>query len=177
MLWLRCDKRPVTLFLDNDPVFGQSMNGFSHSDPRQFRQCRDFAFWWQRTAGLQYPLLNAIKEQARATGELELDGVQGQLVEARKLRQAQASTNPPTDAPWCFFDLAELALYQGDASGFLENLEQGKEVSTAVWELKSCRDTLKETLRDKGIELAGLAEGIELLDKAIAVWPPGRGGA
>lgn len=120
--------------------------------------------------GHPYPLLNAIKEQARATGALTLSDVQAQLKEAAKLRQAQAQATPPTDAPWCFFDLAELQLYQRNSKAFQQQLALGISACNARWQLETCRDALKSALLDNGIKLPGLAQGIKQLDAAIADW-------
>lgn len=115
--------------------------------------------------GHPYPLLNALKLQAQDTGKLDLEAVSEQLVAAERLRRGQAEANPPTDTPWCFFDLAELRLYQGDESGFLHYIEQAIESSTATWQPKTFRDSLHTTLVATGIDLPGLANGIALLDK------------
>jgi hypothetical protein len=117
--------------------------------------------------GHPYPLLNALKLEALHTGKLELDSVHEQLEKAAKLRLAQALTTPPTDTPWCYFDLAEIYLYQNDKKGFLDYVSKGIESCTASFQLETFRNGLHETFVEKGIELEGLSEGIKLLDNAI----------
>ncbi|MEM7427903.1 MAG: hypothetical protein AAF441_17560 [Pseudomonadota bacterium] len=118
--------------------------------------------------GHPYPLLNALKLEAQHTGKLDLKRVREQLKDAEKLRLAQTLTTPPTDTPWCYFDLAELRLYQRDENGFLEHLKAGIQSSTAGWQVETCRNTLDNTLVARGIQLPGLSKGIKLLDDAIA---------
>nr|VFJ67073.1 MAG: hypothetical protein BECKFW1821B_GA0114236_112513 [Candidatus Kentron sp. FW] len=119
--------------------------------------------------GHPYPLLNGLKIEALHTGELNLEPVRAQLEEAKKLRLGQILATPPADTPWCYFDLAEIHLYQNDKDGFMEYVKQGIE-SAEDWAVKSFRDTLNNTLVAKGIEFDGLSEGIALLDKAIAAY-------
>ena len=83
---------------------------------------------------------------------------------------AQAQTNPPTDAPWCFFDLAELELYQRKSKAFQLQLAAGISACNAKWQVETCRDALKGTLQDNGIKLPGLIAGLKMLDAAITDW-------
>ncbi len=75
--------------------------------------------------GHPYPLLNALKLMARDTGKLNLAPVREQLEKAAKLRLAQTLTTPPSDPPWCYFDLVEINLYQGNKKGFLDYVKKG----------------------------------------------------
>jgi len=118
--------------------------------------------------GHPYPLLNALKLEAQHTGKLNLKPVRKQLKAAEDMRLAQTLTTPPTDTPWCFFDLAELRLYQEDEQGFLRYLRKGTESCTVDWQPRTFRGALKSALVDSRIDLPGLAQGMELLDKAIA---------
>nr|VFJ65955.1 MAG: hypothetical protein BECKFW1821B_GA0114236_11092 [Candidatus Kentron sp. FW] len=118
--------------------------------------------------GHPYPLLNGLKLEALHSGKLDLEPVREQLEEAKKLRLGQAQAAPPTDTPWCYFDLAEIHLYQNDKDGFVAYVKQGIDSSTAGWELETFRNTLNDTLVAKGIEFDALSEGIALLDKTIA---------
>ena len=117
--------------------------------------------------GHPYPLLNALKLEARDTGKLDLEHVREQLKKAAKLRLAQTLTTPPTDTPWCYFDLAEIDLYQGDKKGFLDYVNKGIESCNASDQPETFRKSLHDTLADKNIVLDGLSEGIKFLDKAI----------
>ncbi len=118
--------------------------------------------------GHPYPLLNAMKLEALHTGELDLESVREPLERAEALRLAQARTTPPTDTPWCFFDLAEIQLYQGETRSFLEFVEQGVASCTMDWQPKTFRDSLKNVFVAQGIEFEGLTEGIARLEQAIA---------
>jgi hypothetical protein len=120
--------------------------------------------------GHPYPLLNALKLEAQHTGKLELEPVREQLQTAEKLRHAQTLTTPPTDTPWCYFDLAEIHLYQGDESGFLESVKTGIQSCNADWQPQTFRKSLHDTLVAKDINFPGLSEGIRLLDEAIATY-------
>lgn len=117
--------------------------------------------------GHPYPLLNALKLQARRTGQLNVEGARAYLDQAESMRLGQAKATPPTDTPWCLFDLAEISLYKGEEQAFVDYLERGIQSCTADWQPKTLRDTLQSTLVATGITLPGLANGIARLDRAI----------
>lgn len=115
--------------------------------------------------GHSYPLLNAIKLAALRDGKLELDGKRGFLLRrAERSLRAQVATEPPYDAPWSFFDLAEIRLYQGDPAGFRELAERGTECASAAWQVATFRDTLRQ-LMEGGVAPEGLREGVEMLSE------------
>nr|VFK54933.1 MAG: hypothetical protein BECKTUN1418D_GA0071000_10254 [Candidatus Kentron sp. TUN]VFK55886.1 MAG: hypothetical protein BECKTUN1418F_GA0071002_107611 [Candidatus Kentron sp. TUN]VFK61919.1 MAG: hypothetical protein BECKTUN1418E_GA0071001_107311 [Candidatus Kentron sp. TUN] len=118
--------------------------------------------------GHPYPLLNALKIEALHTGRLDLASVHDQLEEAKKLRLGHAQATPPTDTPWCYFDLAEIHLYWNDKDKFIEYVNLGIASCTENWQRETFRDSLNDTLVAKGMAFHGLSEGIALLDKAIA---------
>lgn len=120
--------------------------------------------------GHPYPLLNALKIEALNTGKLELETVRKQLKKAKKYRRAQTQATPPADTPWCYFDLAEIYLYQKHKDAFLDYVRKGIESCNVQWQPKTFRDSLQNTLIAKGIELDGLSEGIKLLDDEIAAY-------
>jgi tetratricopeptide (TPR) repeat protein len=120
--------------------------------------------------GHPYPLLNALKLRAQEMKTLDIEAIRPQLENARKLREGQALNEPPTDTPWCYFDLAEISLYQGDEQGFLEYVEKGIKASYSSAELETFRSSLDDCLLKNGIMLAGLEAGIALLDKAIGTY-------
>lgn len=120
--------------------------------------------------GHPYPLLNALKLEALHTGKLDIKPVREQLKKAERLRLAQTKTVPATDTPWCYFDLAEIRLYQNEETGFIDFVNHGIESCDASWQPKSFRDSLHDTLIDKGIHFDGLSKGIKLLDDAIAAY-------
>jgi len=113
--------------------------------------------------GHAYPLLNALKLEALATGKLDLKGMTAELDAAEEMRRAQASTDPPTDAPWSLFDVAELRLYRNDETGFLDFLKKGLKTCEFDWQISTFHDSLKNTLVEKGIDLPGLGTGIRIL--------------
>jgi tetratricopeptide (TPR) repeat protein len=121
--------------------------------------------------GHSYPLLNAITLAAARDGKLQLDGKRRfQLKRAERSLRAQVATDPPYDAPWSFFDLAEIRLYDGDRPGFLELAERGTEFAKAGWQVNTFRETL-QLLLDRGVALDGLPEGIEMLRERAGYLP------
>ena len=116
-----------------------------------------------------YPLLNAIKLEAMASGKLNLKPYQEKLQAAEALRLAQIRAEPPSSTPWSFFDMAELRLYQKDQDGFLKYVREGISHCNADWQPRTFRDSLASALMDDDVNLAGLAgleDGIALLDEA-----------
>jgi tetratricopeptide (TPR) repeat protein len=117
--------------------------------------------------GHSYPLLNAVKLQAAAAGELEIDAkTRLMLKRAERSRAAQVKNEPPYDAPWSFFDLAEIRLYLADETGFLENIREGIVISEHSWQPETCRKSLA-LLVEAGIDLPGLQQGLAELDEAV----------
>jgi tetratricopeptide (TPR) repeat protein len=115
------------------------------------------------SGGHSYPLLNEIKVQGRLQGALHLDGsVRRALTQAARARAVQVAADPPYDAPWSFFDLAEVRLYQGEPEAFISLVERGLEHCDADWQPATFRYSL-QLLVDGGVELEGLREGIALL--------------
>lgn len=118
--------------------------------------------------GHPYPLLMALKLCAKTAGTLTIDNnLRKQLSNAGKMRQMQATANPPIDSPWCMFDLAEVRLYSGDAAGFLKWTREGLEASQNVWEPQTFRSAL-QLLLDGGVEPSGLRDALPLIDTRIA---------
>jgi tetratricopeptide (TPR) repeat protein len=75
--------------------------------------------------GHTYPLLNALKLEAQQRGALSIEGATlVQLKRAAASLEAQVAQTPPYNAPWCFFDLAEIRLYLGDGARFLSLIEE-----------------------------------------------------
>jgi len=119
------------------------------------------------SGGHPYPLLNALKLEALNTGKLDLEAVGEQLNKAEDIRRAQTLATPPTDTPWCYFDLAEIQLYRHQRDEFLASLRLGIEACDAAWQVQTFHDSLTNTLIAKGIVLDGLSEGIECLEEAL----------
>jgi len=121
--------------------------------------------------GNSYPLLNALRLEAVQSGKLALEGRNLFLVRrAERQLRGQVAAQPPTNAPWSFFDLAEICLYQGDRSGFLEQVDNGSLSAANRWEAATFRDSLTQ-LKQAGIALDGLDEGIARLDEAVKYLP------
>ena len=120
--------------------------------------------------GHPYPLLNAMKLQAQNTGKLDVEPLREQLEAAEKLRKGQTLSTPPTDTPWSYFDLAEISLYLGKKNAFLENIKMGVKSCNEKWQPETFLRSLVTTLVDKSIDLDGLAEGLEILKKAISAY-------
>jgi len=118
-----------------------------------------------------YPLLNALRLQAQADGGLDLTApaVQVSLAKARQLRLGQTLAEPPADTPWCFFDLAEIALYQGDVAGFKDAVDAGIRASVQGWQLDTFLRSLQGLAGNagiKGLPREALADGIAQLEAA-----------
>jgi Flp pilus assembly protein TadD len=123
------------------------------------------------SGGHPYPLMMALKLRARTTGALEIDDqMKRQLFLAEKMRQAQASANPPFDVPWCMFDCAEARLYAGDPAGFVTWTKKGLEACQHRWEAETYRSAL-QLLLDGGVQPEGLSDGLRLIDAAIRQLP------
>lgn len=121
--------------------------------------------------GHPYPLLMALKLQARAEHRLELsDEQRRQLWQAEIMRRGQTELMPPYDAPWSYFDLGEARLYHGDAAGFLKSLGDGLTRCQAKWQAETARSAL-QLLVDGGVKPEGLDAGLAALDAAIAKLP------
>ncbi|HHP7236279.1 MAG TPA: hypothetical protein ACFCUC_16740 [Desulfobacterales bacterium] len=116
--------------------------------------------------GHPYPLLNAIKLEAMTTGKIDLKNRKAELSAAEELRRGQILSNPPADTPWCFFDLAEINLYQKDKAAFLKNLEEGIKCAEN-WQIETFYKVLQETLVNQNIRLSGLSEGMLKLETAL----------
>jgi hypothetical protein len=113
-------------------------------------------------------LLNALKLRAQTNGRLALSGSDKvALVRAARVREGQSKQLPAFDKPWCFFDLAEIKLYQGDAKAFLDIAMQGFAQTEHDWQGKTFVDSLR-LLLPAADELPGLKEGIAELEKLLA---------
>lgn len=113
--------------------------------------------------GHPYPLLNAIKLDAKLSGAKELHFDKNLMRKARGVREAQTLKNPPEDTPWSFFGLAEMKLYSGDKKGFLESLKKGLTYADQGWMIDTFMNGLEETLVKTGIKIPGLDDGLKLL--------------
>ena len=112
------------------------------------------------SGGHPYPLLNALKLRVQVNGKLALSGPDKiALARAERVREGQSQQNPPFDRPWCFFDLAEIKLYRGDAEAFLDVAIKGFEQTDANWQGKTFVDSLR-LLLPAADELPGLKEGL-----------------
>ncbi|WP_419192355.1 P-loop NTPase fold protein [Engelhardtia mirabilis] len=113
--------------------------------------------------GDPYPVLMAVKLQARASGKLELEVLSDLLDEAEEHRSEQAFADPPEDTPWCFFDLAEIALYRGRPDEALQMARKGLTLSTADWMPATFARALRTLPPGLGIE--GLNEVLNLAER------------
>ena len=85
--------------------------------------------------GHSYPLLNEIKLAGRITGKIPNDiRIRLRLPKAERFLKAQVADQPPSNAPWSFFDLSEVRLYSGDSKGFMDVLGDGLTYCTAYWQ-------------------------------------------
>jgi tetratricopeptide (TPR) repeat protein len=118
--------------------------------------------------GNSYPLLNEIKLAGRIDGKVPTDiRIKLRLPKAERFLKAQVADQPPSNAPWSFFDLSEVKLYSGDAAGFLDVLTSGLTYCTDYWQPETHLNSLL-LLKAGGVSLPGLDDGIELLREATA---------
>jgi tetratricopeptide (TPR) repeat protein len=120
------------------------------------------------SGGHPYPLLNALNLRAQLNGRLELKpSEQRTLARAERVRETQTKQAPPYDAPWSFFDLAQIRLFRGDVPGFLTAAKAGVDASEHDWQPKTFLDSLR-LLLPASKELPGLEQGIAELEKQLA---------
>jgi tetratricopeptide (TPR) repeat protein len=113
-----------------------------------------------------YPLLNAIKIEAKLKGKLEIGAARRfQLRHAEQVRVPQVAQDPPYDAPWSAFDLAEIRLYLGQPREFLRLVELGAATCSEEWQPRTFRDTLG-LLGEAGLSMPELDEARALLEMA-----------
>ena len=118
--------------------------------------------------GHSYPLLNEIKLAGRIEGKIPNDiRIRLRLPKAKRFLEAQVADQPPSNAPWCFFDLSEVRLYAGDAEGFMNVLADGLTYCTDYWQPETHLNSLM-LLKTGGVSLPGLDDGLELLREAAA---------
>lgn len=138
---------------------------------RQRRYDEALAAYRQATdvsCGHPYPLLNEFKIQGRVDGKVEITGQRrAWLRQAKAARQKQVRDDPPYDAPWSFFDLSEMHLYDGEQDEALKVLREGIEHSGYGWMLATHLESLR-LLQSGGVQLAGLDECISLLEAELA---------
>jgi Flp pilus assembly protein TadD len=119
------------------------------------------------SGGHPYPLLNVLKLRVQVNGRLALSGPEKlALGRAERVREGQSQQNPPFDTPWCFFDLAEIKLYRGDAKAFRDLALKGFEQTDANWQGKTFVDSLRQLLPASN-ELPGLKEGLAELEQMV----------
>jgi tetratricopeptide (TPR) repeat protein len=112
--------------------------------------------------GHSYPLLNEVTLRAHLDGRLVVEGpARLRLQRAERSLRVQVENRPPYNAPWSFFDLAQIRLFLGDSAGFLALIERGVEVCTHSWQPETFAKTL--ALLDGRVALDGLREGLDLL--------------
>jgi hypothetical protein len=88
------------------------------------------------------------------------------LPKAERFLKAQVADNPPSNAPWSFFDLSEIRLYKGDVDGFMDVLTEGLTHCTASWQPETHLKSLA-LLKAGGVTLPGLDDGMQFLQEAV----------
>jgi len=121
--------------------------------------------------GHPYPLLNEIKLKTLVSEDFALDSARRfQLLRAEPSLRKQVNNDPPYNAPWSCFDLAEIRLYLGSPEDFLSFLDRGLLYCTHSWQPKTFRDSLG-LLVEANIAIPGLEEGLCHLDSAMKQLP------
>jgi Tfp pilus assembly protein PilF len=122
-----------------------------------------------------YPLLNALKLEALLSRAFELDaGRRFQLQRVERTLHSQLAADPTYNVPWSLFDRAEIRLYLGDATEFLRLVEEGLLACHHRGEAEAFLQSLHR-LRDAGLDLAGLPDGITHIEERLAYLPPEEG--
>lgn len=120
----------------------------------------------EASGGHAYPLLNGLKLEARVTGRLQLDETtRFHLERAERQLSLQVADRPPYNAPWSFFDLAEIRLYLGQRDEFRSLIEEGTHWCTEAWQATTCWESL-QLLVDGGVVWPELREGMDALSRA-----------
>jgi Flp pilus assembly protein TadD len=118
------------------------------------------------SGGHPYPLLNALKLRVPVNGRLALSGADKlALRQAARVREGQSQQQPPFDAPWCFFDLAEINLYQGEPEALVDIAKKGFDFAEPS-QIKTFIESLR-LLLPAADELPGLTKAIEKLENAV----------
>jgi tetratricopeptide (TPR) repeat protein len=118
----------------------------------------------EASSGHPYPLLNAVTLRAVLDHTLELsEERRKQLRRAERSLRVQVASNPPYDAPWTFFDLAQIRLYGGDAAQFLDFARRGAETAIQAWKIHTFVDSLRLLVKG-GLEPTGIHDGIAMLE-------------
>ena len=113
--------------------------------------------------GHPYPLLNELKLRANSARRLALEPRHRRaLVRADRDRTVQAAQTPPYDKPWCFFDLAEIRLYQGKVDESLDIIREGLRQSDADWQGETFLNSLR-LLEPAAADIPGLDRCLQLL--------------
>ena len=121
--------------------------------------------------GHSYPLLNALKLRAQLSHKLDIDSkLRFQLDRAERSLRAQVASQPPYDAPWSFFDLAEIRLYSGDRDEFLSLAAKGVDHAARKSQVETFQQTL-QSLLNSGVRIPGLEEGLEMLAQKVNFLP------
>lgn len=120
----------------------------------------------EASGGHPYPLLNSFKLEARVTGRLQLDEIRRlHLARAERQRSLQVADRPPYNAPWSFFDLAEIRLYLGQRDQFRSLIEEGTRWCAAAWQATTCWESL-QLLVGGGVDCPELREGMDAVLRA-----------
>jgi tetratricopeptide (TPR) repeat protein len=118
--------------------------------------------------GNSYPLLNEMKLACRIEGKVPNDvRIKLRLPKAERFLKAQVADQPPSNAPWSFFDLSEVKLYSGDAAGFMSVLTDGLTYCSDSWQPETHLNSLL-LVKAGGVSLPGLDDGLEVLKDATA---------
>lgn len=127
----------------NDYDAHASLGGQLKASGMLLYACMAYQRATQVSRGHPYPLLNAVKLEAHLQQKSVVDdGHRAQLEHAEHMRTAQANDSPPTDGPWCFFDLAELRFFAKDRWNALRWLHAGVQACSARWQAETCRQGL-----------------------------------
>jgi Tfp pilus assembly protein PilF len=102
--------------------------------------------------GHPYPLLNVMKLEILLDGNSSIVADRElQLKRAERFRRGQVEHQPPIDAPWSFFDLAEIQLYLGRLAESQRLIDEGLLCCSQRWQAI----TFRESIEAVGAAIAG----------------------
>lgn len=121
--------------------------------------------------GHPYPLLNALKLQVRQAGAIALTGRQtSQLNRAERMVKPQTQDSPPSNSPWCFFDLSDISFFLGEEDACLKLLAEGVFHCYSAWQAETHLASLR-LMRDVLAQNNTFTECISFLEKEIPNLP------
>lgn len=159
--------RRALVFSPNDSDTWASLGGLLTRAGRFEEALKCYEKATHASRGNSYPLLNTIKLRAKVHGVFDVKDELFDLERAEQDLRAQVGARPVENAPWSYFDLAEVRLYLGDETEFLDLVRQGARACRASWLPATFRDRLN-FLREGGVFESSVQQAQQTLERAIS---------